>query len=211
MKRATLSAKRFSLESYPNTAFDTFTMDKTVDERPKSTSATSLEKKKANKQLKEEQTEFNAKWPRAKVPHDSAECKAHSSYCSSFPGGMVTATIAYHPRRNLGPFGKTNRMKFLNELYKEGLSVCPKYPAAYHGQGGEGRPLALGLTEAGCPSSNESLIAPCRTDIKRNHVSEPVRLAEPEKVIHKEQKDIQGYNNFYNVLLINANPYELPK
>ncbi|KAJ3324053.1 hypothetical protein HDV06_000594 [Boothiomyces sp. JEL0866] len=212
MKRATLSAKRFALESYPNEAFDTFTIDNKIEEgRPKSTEVISSAKKRSN-QIKEDQPNYNLKWPRPKVPHDATESKVHSSYCNSFTGGMVTAAIAYHPRRNLGPFGKTNRMQHLNELFKEGLSVCPKYPAAYHGQGGEGRPFAVGLTEAGCPSSNESLIAPCFKESKRKPGKDIVTISvELENISAKEHKEFNGYKNFYNVLLVNQNPYELPK
>ncbi|KAJ3315444.1 hypothetical protein HDV04_002986, partial [Boothiomyces sp. JEL0838] len=208
MKRPTLSAKRFAIESYPNEAFDTFTIDNKVKEQPKSTLFNGSDKKKHN--TKEEDIHVHSKLPRPKVPHDTTERKSHSKYCNSFDGGMVTAAIAYHPRRNLGTFGKTNRMQYLNELFKEGLSVRPKYPATYHGQGGEGRPFALGLTEAGCPSSNGSLIAPCFKESKRQSPTDIAKLPVEQPFSKKELKDFDGYKNFYNVLMVSQTPYELP-
>jgi hypothetical protein len=64
---------------------------------------------------------------------------------------MVTEVISYHPRQKLGNYGVSNRIAFLKKRLAVS-SVCPSYPASYHGIGGENRPSALGLTEAGCHS-----------------------------------------------------------
>lgn len=94
------------------------------------------------------------------VPHDYHRDDKHLSFCDSFGSNMITNVVGYHPRTGKGTFGATNRMKFLQETYQtQGpTSVCPTYPAAYHGPGGESRHYVLGLTEAGCPSSNHRVM-----------------------------------------------------
>jgi hypothetical protein len=77
---------------------------------------------------------------------------------------MVTTSIAYHPRQKMGTFGLSNRIQFLK---RQLATAEPSYPPSYHGKG---RTFALGLTEAGCPSSHvRSLDIPTSFGKNREH------------------------------------------
>lgn len=177
MKRATLSAKKFTISSYPE---DVFSVG--FHEKPKESPEEEIEYRKVPTSAKkdriraqissragsnQDKNTYDSKTAnsedfivsksnhrRQRVPHDVSKVNTHGDYCKSFKSSMVTSVCGYHPRQK-GLFGKSNRIQHLRSLFDKSdpNSVCPEYPAAYHGTGGECRPLALGLTEAGCPSS----------------------------------------------------------
>jgi hypothetical protein len=106
----------------------------------------------------------------------------------------------------MGIFGITNRIQYLRTILPCS-SVRPNYPASYHGPGGEGRPFALGLTEAGCPSPNQRSLqvsSTFGTEKILNRAAIPVEL--PPKVeirpVQTNRSPNESTGSMYKVLNI---------
>jgi hypothetical protein len=140
----TLSAKAFQLNSYSADAFQSFKINQSS---PSNDEGFAIKPNSAKSSIPS--PKFQESILNSIVGGNSHN--PHSLYCSSFGPHMVTAMLSYHPRQKLGNYGFSNRISFLKRRLAVS-SVCPSYPASYHGIGGENRPSAMGLTEAGCPS-----------------------------------------------------------
>ena len=151
MKRQSLLAPNFTVSAFADTIFEGFSVKAETPAPSNRKTMKTANEAKANDII-------NTKLVRPRVPHDFPLEDRHGIYCKGLGSGMITSILGYHPRQK-GLFGKSNRIQHLRSLYDEldAYSVCPVYPASYHGTGGEGRPFALGLTEAGCPSSNRTM------------------------------------------------------